>query len=289
MAPASLDVNGTVDFPSIARYFQMYRVMRYNTLDNTRAIVGPQYDHFDLINLPATKNVYMLGVLDGARRQEIIIRGTANFRNALSDINFEPERDAKLKIELHEGFASMARAVYTDVLPRLRKDYSVAIFGHSLGAAEAVILGMLLSVDGFDVTQIYASGQPRVTNAEGAMKYGSLPILRIVDEADPVPNLPPMTLPSASNHYVHFGTELYLLDGPYYSLVGRDTGDDALSNDVWRALTKAGEDTPIRNHYMTGYITHLTPKLTSAIQVPYADRAKYIASPLVIDSPRAGK
>jgi hypothetical protein len=40
---------------------------------------------------------------------------------------------------------------------------------------------------------------------------------------------------------------------------------------------------------MTGYITHLTPKLTSAIQVPYADRAKYIASPLVIDSPRAGK
>ena len=41
-----------------------------------------------------------------------MIRGTANFRNALADINFEPERDPKLKIELHEGFASMTRAVY---------------------------------------------------------------------------------------------------------------------------------------------------------------------------------
>ena len=85
-----------------------------------------------------------------------------------------------------------------------------------------------------------------------------------------------MTLPTAKNHYVHFGMELYLIDGPYYCLVGTDTGDDALSNDVWRALMKAGEDTPIHNHYMTGYLTHLMPKLTKAIQVPYADRAKYI-------------
>jgi triacylglycerol lipase len=277
--PPALDVTGTIDFATISRFFEMYRVMRYSTPEQTRATLGPRYDHFDYVDLPTTKNLYMLGISDGDRRQEIVIRGTANFRNAISDVTFGEHMNSKLGIDLHKGFEAMAVAVYNDVLPRLRKDYVVVIYGHSLGAAEAVILGMLLSVDGFTVSQIYASGQPRVTDATGAEKFAYLPILRIVDEADPVPDLPPLSLPSASDHYVHFGTELYLLDGPYYCLVGQDTGDDASSADVWQALTKAGENTPIRNHLIPAYITRLSPKLTNGIQVPYAQRSQYVSAP----------
>ena len=45
----------------------MYRVMRYDALDKARTALAPKYDHFDLVNLAATKNVYMLGVSDGLR------------------------------------------------------------------------------------------------------------------------------------------------------------------------------------------------------------------------------
>ena len=277
--PPGLDVTGAVDFATIGRLFEMYRVMRYSTPEQTRAVLAPRYDRFDLVDLPAIKNVYTLGVSDTERRQEIMIRGTANFANAMSDVRFGEHMNPKLGIDLHRGFEQMATTVYNDILPRLRKDYPVLIYGHSLGAAEAVILGMLLSVDGFTVERIYASGQPRVTDVTGAEKYAYLPILRIVAEADPVPDLPPRSLPSAADHYVHFGMELFLMDGPYYCLVGQDTGDDAVSSEFWKALTKAGENTPVRNHLIPSYITRLTPKLTSAIQVPYAERATYVSAP----------
>jgi triacylglycerol lipase len=276
---AGLDVTGAVDFQTIIRLAEMYRIMRYDTPEQTRAVLGPRYDQFSLVELPATRNLYTLGVSDSGRVQEISIRGTANFRNAISDVEFGEHMNVKLKVDLHRGFEAMAMAVYNDVLPRLRKDYPVVIFGHSLGAGEAVILGMLLSVDGFTVSHIYASGQPRVTDAAGAERFAYLPILRIVDEGDPVPDLPPRSLPSASDHYVHFGTELYLLDGPYYCLVGQDTGDDALAGDLWKALAKAGEETPIRNHLMPAYIERLTPKLDSALHVPYAERTRYVSAP----------
>jgi hypothetical protein len=276
-AAAPPDIAGTVDFPALSRFSQSYSCMRYDSNAQIYETMDRQFDKFLLVDLPETKNRYMLGTLTAAKRQEIWIRGTANFKNAVYDMRFRKHFNEKLGINLHEGFEQMAMAVYADILPHLRPDYDTVIFGHSLGAAEAVILGMLLETDHFKVTQVYASGQPRVTDGAGETKFDALPILRIVNEGDPVPFLPPRDIPSAKDPYQHLGTALVLLDGPYYCLLDEDVGDDLLAADFWKTLAKDGAIKEVDSHFIKAYLGRLEPKLKAPIQVPYADRAKYLA------------
>jgi hypothetical protein len=269
------DVSGAVDFATILRLSEAYRVMRYDKEEQTRAALRASYDALTFVDLPKTKNRYMIGTLDSARRQEIWIRGTANLRNGLYDLQFLKHRNEKLGINLHAGFERMALAVYKDILPRLNRDYGLVIFGHSLGAAEAVILAMLLSTDGFHVTHVYATGQPRVTDAEGVKKFDFLPITRIMNDGDPVPLLPPRDIPSAADPYAHLGKAVLLLDGPYYCLLGEDRSDDALASSFWQMLSAEGTYAPVKEHLIPAYIERLALKLSSPIQVPCADRALY--------------
>jgi hypothetical protein len=272
------DVRFPVDFRTIARFTEAYRVMRYDTDAQIKASVGAAYDDFILVDLPSTRNRYMIGTSDSARRQDIWIRGTANFKNAVYDMEYRKHFNAALGVNLHIGFERMALAVYKDILPRLRPGYEVVLFGHSLGAAEAVILGMLLDRDGVKITRIYASGQPRVTDSVGETKFDHLPILRIINPDDPVPYLPPRNLPSAADPYVHIGPALVLLDGPYYSLIGEDEGNEVLSTNYWATLGREGPFEPVSDHLTPAYLALLAPKLDSSVQVPYAERGRYYSS-----------
>jgi hypothetical protein len=270
------DVGGTVDWATILKFSEAYQFMRHHTAPEVTTAFAGSYDEFAVVDLPAMKNRYMIGTLLSARRQEIWVRGTANFKNALYDVKFAKRRNEKLGIKLHLGFEEMALAVYNDVLPRLHKGFDLVIFGHSLGAAEAVILAMLLDTDGYRVSQVYASGQPRVTDAQGEIKFEHLPILRISNPDDPVPSLPPRDI-QPKDPYVHLGNVVILLDGPYYCMLAEDLSDDALAGSFWKALSAEGPVEPVQDHLMPAYIEKEKPKLTIAVQVPYADRAAYMA------------
>jgi triacylglycerol lipase len=271
------DTTGEVPFSAIYRLSEMYKVMRYQKDPQILEAARKEYDEVALVDLPATENRYMLGTLDGERRHEIYIRGTANIKNVLSDLAYRPHRDQRLGINLHRGFQKMALSVYQDILPRLHPQYDLVIFGHSLGAAEAVILAMLLDQDHRRVRQVYASGQPRVTDVEGEKKFDYLPILRIINEDDPVPFLPPRTIVSASSPYAHVGNAVVLLDGPYYCLLAEDTSEEALASDFWHTLSQEGPVAQVEEHFIASYLVRLAPKLTGAVQVPYAERYSYIA------------
>ncbi len=266
-----------VDFVAIARFSEAYRIMRYEPNAQITQSIGGAYDELAVVDLPATRNRYMIGTLTEARRQEVWVRGTANLRNALFDLRVGMHRNDKLGVNLHRGFEMMALAVYADILPRLRRDFDIVIFGHSLGAAEAVILGMLLDVDGYRVARIYASGQPRVTDAAGELSFDHLPILRVVNVDDPVPYLPPRAIGLPADPYVHIGPAVILLDGPYYALIAEDQGDEALAGAFWPTLVKEGPFEPVADHLIPAYLARLVPKLIGAQQVPYAERGKYAA------------
>jgi hypothetical protein len=283
--PARADSTPVPDFPTIVRLSEAYRAMRYDSLPDIHAALDPSYDELVIVDLPKTRNRYMLGTLAAGRRHEIWIRGTANTKNAFSDVELAKRRDAKLGINLHHGFRDMAAAVYLDILPRLRRGYELVIFGHSLGAAEATILGMLLSTDGWKVAQVYASGSPRLTDAEGARKFADLPVLRIINEGDPVPLLPPRTLVSPADPYVHLGPAVLLLDGPYFCTLGEQYGDEALGTDFWRSVKVNGLRADIREHFILSYLERLGPKAAGPIEVPWADRDRYLARPA--HAPRA--
>ena len=134
---------------------------------------------------------------------------------------------------------------------------------------------MLLDADHYRVTKIYASGQPRVTDADGEKAFDHLPILRIVNVDDPVPYLPPRTIDSRTDPFVHIGPAVVLLKGAYYALLGEDQGDEALAQGFWSTLGQEGPGEPVTDHLVPAYLARLTPKLIAAQQVPWADRGLY--------------
>ncbi len=265
-----------VDFAEVLRLSQAYWEMRYAPLPEIHAVLDPAYDELEVVDIASTANRYMVGTRAEARRQEIWIRGTANRENAIADAKIAKRRNERLGINLHAGFEQMALAVYGDILPRLRPGYGLVIFGHSLGAAEATILGMLLQADGWDVQRLYASGCPRLTDAQGAAVASRLPLVRIVNAGDPVPLLPPRALVWPLDPYVHAGDAVVLLDGPYWCRLEEGTGPDPLAEDFWKSLrqnTLAGE---VKEHFIASYIERIRPKAGTAVEVPAAQRARYL-------------
>ncbi len=265
-----------VDFVELLRLSEAYRSMRYAPVPETERVWGQSYDELAVVDIEKTSNRYMIGTVNAVKRQDIFIRGTANRQNAIADMQVAKRRSAKLGINLHRGFEDMAAVLYDDILPRLRPGYELVIFGHSLGAAEATILGLMLSVDGWRVSRVYASGSPRVTDAAGALAFGPLPLIRIVNEGDPVPLLPPRTLVSPADPYVHIGDAVVLLDGPYYCLLAEQSRKEPLAEDFWRSLKANTLRGDVKEHFIAAYIERIRPKAAGAVEVPAPDRALYV-------------
>lgn len=160
-------------------------------------------------DVPASEVRFFVTTDDAARTQLIAVRGTSNLANARVDAEFLPEPDEKLGIHLHRGFAVAAREILGELPANLKKDYATTITGHSLGGAIAVILGMYLDADGYRVESIVTFGQPKVTNVAGSIRYHDLPLLRFVNEGDPVADVPP-ALAAWNWVYTHMGSEVVL-------------------------------------------------------------------------------
>ena len=164
-----------------------------------------------------SENIYVYAVDPVRKHQIIAIRGTANLMNAFLDIESWKIRSPVLGIRLHRGFETAASIVFKDVQPFLERDMPIVVCGHSLGAAEAIIVGMFLTKAGYSVEKIVASGPPKVTDAEGWLAYPTLPVVRVSAAFDPVPFLPPARLyPKAP--FEQGGPLLMLLDGPYATI-----------------------------------------------------------------------
>jgi triacylglycerol lipase len=206
------------------------------------------------------------------------VRGTSNVVNALYDAEALMRWDSELGMRVHRGFDAMARVVYEDLKPRLDLSRPLVLFGHSLGAAEVVLLSLLLERDGYKVLRVYSSGQPKVTDHEGAVKCKTLPLLRISCELDPVPFLPPRVA-APQRPYEQFGKEIILLDGPYYTVSQGRLEEESESGAIWGLLKQTGARTAIRLHLIANYLVMLRGKDKEAIEVPYADRLRYLSEP----------
>jgi len=133
----------------------------------------------------------------------------------------------------------------------LKKDYNTQIYGHSLGAALAVLFALHLQSEGFKIEKVVTFGQPKVVKEKEAHQYRTLPITRVVDIHDPVPYLFP--------GYVHTGPEILLLSDQFYSSL-KDHQEDATV------------PTKYDNNHIESYMRNLKAKLKTPISVAYEDR-----------------
>jgi len=131
----------------------------------------------------------------------LIFRGTANWKNVLSDLDARPFIDRRLDAKLHRGFRDAAEVIHRDIVKNYDLDHTVYLTGHSLGGAIAQIIGLWLhSIKDENGkkkhnVQIYTFGSPKVSTR---FTFNSPQHWRVVDKNDPIPFLPPLP-------YVHSG------------------------------------------------------------------------------------
>jgi len=131
----------------------------------------------------------------------IVIRGTANEGNVLSDIDVRLVSDERTGIRLHKGFRDAAvtimqiidtatktgRTIVQGQTLTYPLEHTVHVTGHSLGGAVAQIIGMWLHKRGKNV-QVFSYGSPKVSS----QVLDSQPThWRVVRLSDPIPMSPP--------------------------------------------------------------------------------------------------
>lgn len=206
---------------------------------------------------------------DKAKVQYLVVRGSANDINMKEDFATRVRKDRQIRIPVHTGFDDDAKAIWTDAQPFLKKDYQTKLVGHSLGGAVAAILGVYAIEDGYKVQIIHTYGQPRFTTREGVAQLSFLPLLRVVDENDIVPLLPPGIL----QPYAQVGPEVILLEGPDYVYLDNPSAEALSRGEFGRDLGIAD----LKDHKMQNYLKRLEAKLNGTRAVAYNSREKYVA------------
>ena len=257
----------TVDFDQVHQSAQRSQVVYKSAADIRR-----QYPNVVHITTVADTQVqYFLERFED--RQVVTVRGTANLQNFAQDADYDAVYNSELGIYVHDGFNEDVRKLYGDLTPYLDKSRPVQITGHSLGAALGSLLMMYLHVDGFELLPSINFGQPKVTNEAGAKKYQFLPLLRVVDENDLVPLVPPAILAGMEHGgYQHFGREVILLSGAYYVYLDKHLARQRSDDSFWNNLG----DESISQHYMANYLKNIEPKRRKAMPVKYSERENYI-------------
>jgi hypothetical protein len=204
--------------------------------------------------------------------QWIAIRGTDNLENWLLDFDYiehrfkTPEQN-KIPVSMcfHSGFYKGTIGIYEQIIRQqdLNRSYATHITGHSLGGAIAAILMILLKDDGYLIQQCVTFGQPKVTDKQGAKQCEHLPLLRVINEKDIVPSLPPSTLLNvAKGEYEHFAPEIVLYPShyDYHPQHKAFRSSDSFWMHLWQAIAKddiASFPTNIEDHFMGHYLLDL--------------------------------
>ena len=177
-----------------------------------RTVVGPDAA-LTVSNLARVDVRAFVEVDEGQRRQWVVVRGTANLKNAEEDAEYSKVDAPELGILVHRGFLDDAQAVWSFARPLLEPGFETRVTGHSLGGALALLVAMRLRTEGFPVSRIVTFGQPKVTNQAGVDRFRDLPLLRFVNHDDPVPLLPWETTGAAKDGFFrHLGAEVWLTD-----------------------------------------------------------------------------
>lgn len=141
-------------------------------------------------------NEYAYDVVENNGSSIVIIRGTDNARNVLTDLEAIPEYDTELSLTVHRGFWNAALVIKNDLLANYILPKNIVFTGHSMGGAIAQLLGLWFQNKGHKVT-IYTFASPAVTVDLISQDNH----YRVYMKKDPVPLLPPYP-------FIHWGIQI---------------------------------------------------------------------------------
>jgi triacylglycerol lipase len=250
---------------------------RSRTAYRTKQVIMAKYPKTIRVTSPGNTGVrYFLEQDDAAKTQIITVRGTAGQQNFSEDLNITVRTDRQADIPVHAGFDLAARAVYSDAKSYLKRSYKTYVTGHSLGGAVAALVTIYAIEDGFRVERVITFGQPKFTTAAGVQRL-RFPLIRVIDENDLVPMLPPATATDPQyGPYEHVGPEVILLQGRRYVYLPAHDANRIGIGEFWRSIGIA--DLP--DHKMDRYVNRIADKINGAAEVTYNQREEYVGPPI---------
>jgi len=183
---------------------------RLISVGNTQAYIATNDDHI----VVAFRGTESPATMDGLK--DILLTDAAN-------LLIQPQGDlgtdfaaAGVAARWHDGFMRALASIWDPLLAavqaeRQKCDRPVWITGHSLGGALALLAAWRFKRKVIPIHQIYTFGAPMVGNAETAAAIDQeLPdrLFRYVNDQDPVPQLPTLSL--LANSYRHPQKEILL-------------------------------------------------------------------------------
>jgi hypothetical protein len=260
-----------VDFVELTSY-----AVRAKAAYASETAIRSQYPATVRVSSPdKTDAQYFLEQDDKAKVQYIAIRGTANRKNLLEDVEMRIRLDLALAIPVHFGFDQTTRALYADMKPYLKPGYKTYVTGHSLGGAIAALLAIYLVEDKYDVVKVVTFGQPKFTTTHGVQQLGFLNLVRVVDENDIIPMLPPTSIINRTHGvYEHAGPEVIVLEGQEYVYLPTHDADRISIGELGRSLNLAS----LADHHMDNYVRRISEKSGGGVPVSYNARENFIPS-----------
>jgi len=190
---------------------------------------------------------YFLVTNERAKTQTIVLCGLLP-ESALGNGNSIVK---KIDVFTTYGFDKAADQIDNTLVKFLKKDFSLSVFGHSLGAALAVLFGLHLQTGGYRIDKVITFGQPKIVKDKETVSYKSLPLIRVIDYNDPVPSLFP--------GYIHVGSEIVLFHDAYYSY----QKEHAIS---------VSPDRRFDFNHTESYLRNIGKKLKAGVLIPYEER-----------------
>ena len=87
----------------------------------------------------------------------------------------------KIDVFTTYGFDKAADQIDNTLVKFLKKDFSLSLYGHALGAALAVLFGLHLQTGGYKIEKVITFGQPKIVKEKETASYKSLPLIRVID------------------------------------------------------------------------------------------------------------
>jgi len=242
-------------------------------------------------DLPKSHERYFLWTsdcpIDHRMVQHVVLQGTTCTSNIVTDFRYKQRWHEQLGMNVHRCFAKVADEVFADILPHLKPGASVLLTGHSLGGSTALLLAMMLHLEGFDVQQVVTFGSPKVTDRAGADRLRAvLPILRIVHEADMVAPCPSAPLKDRKvGRWAHAGDLVILIDD---RRIRKSAKSDLPELRFCYLKGEAAEAWHVSSfwqqqylkdpgaHRMQRYVSEICQRGSSRTQVPYERRHEHL-------------
>jgi len=268
-----------VNFNEVDRYAERC-LYSYASNDS----IKERYQNVYIKTLKETDIKYFIDTDDMFKTQWITIRGTANFKNFIEDMQYRKVFNEKLGIWVHKGFNESGMGVYNDIIKNklIEPGYTIKVNGHSLGGGASLILYLSLLSDSANLGMLYTFGQPMITNKEGLNKYRCINLLRFVNEDDLVPHVPPTDFaigPISTmvlrrrGRYRHVGDQCLLLKDSNYVYLEYTQAERKKISSFWRSLHRG--DLSLADHKMPMYIKHIRGKKDVITERKWKDRNKY--------------